>query len=102
MSPRRGARRWGICALLFFATSVNYLHRMALGILAPDLGRSIGWNEADYVWIQAAFQVAYGAGLLFAGRWIDLAGTRLGYAAAVAFWSAASMAHALARSVAGF
>ena len=97
-----GNYRWTICALLFFATTINYMDRQVLGILAPTLQREIGWNEIDYGNIVVAFQLAYAFGLLIAGHLMDRFGTRLGYAVAITVWSVAAMGHALARSVAGF
>ena len=70
--------RWRICALLFFATTINYIDRQVLGVLAPELQRVIGWNEIQYSNIVNAFQGAYALGLLLAGRFIDRAGTRMG------------------------
>src|SRR5580692_7446855 len=101
--PQSAARlRWYICGLLFFATTVNYVDRQVLGLLKPALEKEFGWREADYGWIVFAFQLAYALTMPFAGRLIDWAGTRLGSPVAVALWSAAAMAHALARSAAGF
>jgi ACS family hexuronate transporter-like MFS transporter len=101
--PQSAARlRWYICGLLFFATTVNYVDRQVLGLLKPALEKEFGWREADYGWIVFAFQLAYALMMPFAGRLIDWAGTRVGYAVAVALWSAAAMAHALARSALGF
>jgi ACS family hexuronate transporter-like MFS transporter len=99
---RRGHFRWVVCALLFFATTVNYIDRQVLGILAPDLQKTIGWSEVQYGYIVTAFQAAYALGLLVAGRLLDRVGTKLGYAAALIFWSLAAMAHALARTPFGF
>ncbi len=87
-----------ICALLFFATTLNYVDRQVLGILAPVLEQEIGWSESDYGFIVTAFQCAYAIGLLLAGRAIDRFGTRLGYAVAVTAWSVAAMVHGAARS----
>lgn len=97
-----GRYRWRICALLFAATTLNYIDRQVLGVLAPYLGRAYGWSEVDYAHIVAAFQAAYALGLVFAGALIDRIGTRLGYALAIGLWSIAAMSHALARSVASF
>lgn len=97
-----GRYRWRICALLFAATTLNYIDRQVLGVLAPFLGRAYGWSELDYGYIVTAFQAAYAIGLVFAGAVIDRIGTRLGYALAIAVWSAAAMSHALARSAASF
>ena len=91
-----------MCALLFFATTINYVDRQVLGILAPELEKSIGWNEAQYGYIITAFQASYAVFLLLSGRLMDWLGTRKGYSLAVIVWSAASMAHALARSAFGF
>jgi ACS family hexuronate transporter-like MFS transporter len=98
-SPRL---RWYICGLLFFATSINYIDRQVLGLLKPALEKELHWREADYGWIVFAFQLAYALSMPFAGRLIDWAGTRLGYAVAVGLWSLAAMGHALARSAMGF
>lgn len=97
-----GRYRWKICALLFFATTVNYLDRQALGILAPVLQKSIGWNEAQYGYIVTAFQAAYGISIFFAGRIMDRIGTRKGYSISVVIWGLASMAHSLVRTPFGF
>ena len=97
-----GHYRWVVCALLFAATTLNYMDRQILGLLAPDLQRDIGWSETQYAHIVTAFQGAYALGLVVLGRMIDVIGTRRGYAFSVVFWSAAAAAHALARSVFGF
>jgi ACS family hexuronate transporter-like MFS transporter len=94
--------RWVICALVFFATTVNYIDRQVIGILAPTLQREIGWTEVEYGYIVTALQAAYAIGLLLVGRLLDVLGTRIGYALALAFWSVAAMAHALARTPFGF
>lgn len=97
-----GNMRWTICGLLFFATTINYMDRQILGLLAPVLQHDIGWTEAQYAHIVTAFQAAYAIGLLLFGRTIDLLGTKHGYSISVVFWSAAAAAHALAHSVFGF
>ena len=94
--------RWIICALLFFATTINYVDRQVIGLLKQTLQGQIGWNEIDYSNIVFAFQLAYAIGLLFAGRILDWLGTRQGFSLSVFFWSIAAMAHALAHSVTGF
>jgi ACS family hexuronate transporter-like MFS transporter len=97
-----GRYRWVICALLFFATTINYVDRQVLGVLAPTLQQKIGWSATNYGDINAAFSAAYAIGLLVAGGLIDRYGTRFGYATALLLWSLASIAHAFARSVFGF
>ena len=99
---RIGRYRWVICGLLFFATTVNYVDRQVLGILAKDLKVAIGWTEVDYGNIVAAFNAAYAFGLLMAGRLMDRIGTRVGYALAIVWWSLAAMAHGLAHTPFGF
>jgi ACS family hexuronate transporter-like MFS transporter len=94
--------RWTICALLFFATTINYVDRQVLGILAPVLQREIGWSEVDYGVIVSWFSFAYGLGFLAMGRLLDRFGVRRGFAFAIVAWSLAAMAHAFARSAAGF
>src|SRR2546423_14455860 len=84
-----GRYRWVICALLFFATTINYVDRQVLGFLAPDLQRSIGWNEAEYGWIVTAFQAAYAVSLLVVGRVMDWLGPRQGFSLAVILWGLA-------------
>jgi ACS family hexuronate transporter-like MFS transporter len=99
---RIGHYRWRICALLFFATTINYVDRQVLGVLAPDLRRIIGWNDIQYGYIVTAFSAAYALGLLLAGRFIDRAGTRIGYAVMIGIWSLSAMGHSLVRTVLGF
>ncbi|HSX63416.1 MAG TPA: MFS transporter, partial [Pseudoxanthomonas sp.] len=97
-----GMFRWRICAMLLAATTINYIDRQVLGVLAPFLQEEIGWNEIEYGYIVTAFQAAYAIGLLCTGAIIDKLGTRIGYAIAIAVWSLAAMSHALAASVVGF
>src|SRR6476620_7801291 len=77
-----GKYRWTICALLFFATTINYLDRQVLGILAPTLQRELNWSETDYSAVVSWFTAAYALGFLGAGRLLDKFGTRVGYAIA--------------------
>ena len=97
-----GKYRWGICAILFFVITINYIDRQVLGILKPVIQDDLGWSEVDYGNIVTAFQASYGIGLLVVGRWLDKVGTRKGMAIAIAMWSIAACFHAAARSVLGF
>src|SRR5271166_5249892 len=90
-----GHRRWVICALVFFATTINYTDRTVLGLLAPMLQTKIGWNEAQYGYIVTSFQVSYALGLLVMGPLVDRLGSRVGYAIAISIWSVSAMAHSL-------
>jgi MFS transporter, ACS family, hexuronate transporter len=94
--------RWTICAMLFAATSINYMDRQVIGLLKPTLEEAIGLTEVNYGYIVAMFQVAYAAGLVGAGRLVDRLGNRIGYSLFMSVWSLAAMAHALARSALGF
>ncbi|HKS40204.1 MAG TPA: MFS transporter [Blastocatellia bacterium] len=99
---RLGRYRWVICALLFFATTINYMDRQVIGLLKNTLQADIGWTEVQYSWIVFSFQAAYAIGLLVVGRLMDWLGTRKGFSIAIIAWSIAAMGHALARSVMGF
>lgn len=94
--------RWYICGLLFYATTVNYMDRMVLGILKPTIASELHWTDTQYGLINSAFQLGYALMLPIAGRLIDWLGIRVGYAAAVVFWSLASMSHALANTAMQF
>jgi ACS family hexuronate transporter-like MFS transporter len=89
-----GKYRWTICALLFFATTVNYLDRQVLSLLAPDLSKEFGWTNTDYANIAAAFQFVYAISMLFAGRVVDKIGTKAAYVVAIVVWSLGAILHA--------
>jgi len=111
--------RWTICAMLFVATTINYVDRQVLSILKPILHGQVihlqplfsGWpsvettinvTDREYGYVLAGFQVAYALGVVFAGRLVDRMGCRKGYPLVTGLWSLAAMAHALVRSVMGF
>jgi MFS transporter, ACS family, hexuronate transporter len=89
-----GNYRWIICALLFFAATINYVDRQVIGILKPTLQQEFGWSEIDYADIVFSFQLAYAIGLLLAGGIVDRIGARRGFVIAIVVWSLAAMAHA--------
>ncbi len=93
-SRRIGYVRWFICALLFFAATINYIDRQVIGILKPTLQHDFGWSELDYADIVFAFQLAYAIGYLFAGRLIDRLGTKVGFMVALIVWTIAAIGHA--------
>jgi ACS family hexuronate transporter-like MFS transporter len=97
-----GKYRWTVCALIFFATTINYLDRQVIGILKPLLESDLNIGEVEYGNIITIFQLFYGFSMLLAGRLIDKFGTKIGYGVSVLFWSIAAMGHALARGVIGF
>lgn len=91
--------RWRIVALLFFATTINYLDRIALAVLIPVIRRDLHFSDREYGFITGAFQIAYMAGFLVAGKFIDRVGTRLGYFASVALWSVSALLHMVSHGV---
>src|SRR5829696_1957079 len=102
LGARIGKFRWVICALLFFATTINYIDRQVLGILAPDLQKEIGWTELDYGRIVIAFQISYAVMMMVWGKILDRIGTKMGLGIAVAWWSLAAMGNAFARTAVSF
>src|SRR6476660_4402183 len=97
-----GKYRWTICALVFFATTINYLDRQVISLVKEDLDKEFGWTNTDYANITVAFQLAYALAMFGVGRIIDKLGTKMGYALSLMMWSLAAIGHALVRSTAGF
>jgi len=94
-----GRHRWTICALVFAATTINYLDRNVLGLLKPVLTAAgvFGedkFQEVNYSRVVICFQVAYALGMLLAGKIIDKVGTKSGYAWSLIGWSVAAIGHA--------
>jgi len=88
--------RWVICALLFFATTVNYLDRQVLSLTWDEFIKpEFHWDEVDYANITGVFAIVYALAQLFAGRIVDKLGTRRGYLVAIGVWSAGACMHAL-------
>ncbi|MBK9934873.1 MAG: MFS transporter [Cytophagaceae bacterium] len=102
MNKKIGNYRWTICALVFFATTVNYLDRQVISLLKSVLSDEMNWDDGDYANIEIAFKLFYSFGMLIAGRVVDKLGTKIGYAVATGLWSVAAIAHALASSAFGF
>lgn len=98
-----GKYRWVILALVFFATTVNYLDRQVISLLKDDyLEPQFNWTESDYAHIVVVFQLCYALGMLVVGWFIDKVGTKLGYALSLTVWSLAAIGHAFAKSTLGF
>lgn len=89
-------------ALIFVATTINYIDRQVIGLLKPMLQQDLGWSEADFGYIITVFNLAYAIGMIVGGRMLDKFGTRIGYMLTIAIWSLGGMLHAAVRSVAGF
>jgi ACS family hexuronate transporter-like MFS transporter len=94
--------RWTICALLFFATTINYIDRQILALIKEYLDQELRWSNEQFGLVNSAFQGAYAAGLLFFGWFVDRYGTKIGYAVSIVAWSVSAMAHSLVGSVNGF
>ena len=103
--PQRGVLgnyRWVVCALLFFATTINYIDRQILSLLKEILDQKIGWTNEQFGWVNSAFQFSYGIGLLGFGWFVDRFGTKIGYTVSIIAWSISAAAHSLVGSFAGF
>ena len=88
--------RWIICAMLFFATTVNYLDRQVLSLTWKDfIAPEFHWTDTHYGYITAVFSLIYAIANLLAGRFIDWMGTKKGYLWAIAVWSVGACLHAL-------
>jgi MFS transporter, ACS family, hexuronate transporter len=94
--------RWVVCALLFFATTINYIDRQILSLIKEILDKDIGWTNEQFGWVNSAFQFAYGIGLLGFGWFVDRFGTKIGYSVSIIAWSVAAAAHGLVGSFGGF
>jgi len=97
-----GNQRWIVVALLFFATTINYIDRQVIGLLKPTLEVEFGWSEKDYANIVMAFTAAYALGLLVFGRIIDRIGTKMGFSISIVFWSIAACLHGVVKTTFGF
>lgn len=102
MNQKIGNYRWTICALVFMATTINYLDRQVISLLKSVLSEEMSWDDGDYANIEIAFKIFYSFGMLIAGRVVDTLGTKQGYAAATTLWSVAAIAHAAVNTTTGF
>jgi len=100
--PGASRYRWIVCALLFFATTINYVDRQILALIKPILDDQLHWSNEQYGNTVAFFSGAYAFSLLIFGWFVDRFGTKIGYAVSIAAWSVAAMAHAFVGSVTGF
>lgn len=94
--------RWVVCALLFFATTINYIDRQVIGLLKPTLATEFSWTESDYAKIVMAFSACYALGYAIFGNFIDRIGSKLGYTISIIVWSIAALLHATVKSTIGF
>src|SRR5512142_2069747 len=101
-AAKPGNVRWIICALLFFATTVNYIDRQILALIKEFLDRELGWSNEQFGLVNSAFQGAYAVGLMAFGWFVDKYGTKIGYAVSIFLWSLAAIGHSAVGSVTGF
>lgn len=94
--------RWTVCALIFFATTINYIDRSVISFLKSTFTTQLGWTDGDYTDVEITFKVFYAIGLLGAGGLIDKLGTKIGYGLSTFLWSLAGIATALVNTVLGF
>jgi MFS transporter, ACS family, hexuronate transporter len=94
--------RWVICALLFFATTINYIDRQILALIKPILDEQLHWTNEQYGLTTSFFSAAYAVSLLGFGWFVDKFGTKIGYATSIAMWSVAAVCHAFVGSIGGF
>ncbi|MBO9154941.1 MFS transporter [Chitinophaga sp. GCM10012297] len=88
--------RWRILAMLFVATTINYVDRSIIGVLGPTLQNHVfHWTNTEYSNINFSFMIAYALGMLLMGGLVDRLGTKFGYAISIGIWSVFSLAHAL-------
>jgi MFS transporter, ACS family, hexuronate transporter len=102
MAIKSGNYRWYIIIFLFLATTINYIDRQIIGILAPTLQTVFNWSEKDYSFIITGFQIAYAIGLITMGTILDKIGIKKGYAIAIVIWSIAGIFHGWACGVTAF
>lgn len=102
VTRRRGSMRAVLIVLLFFGTALAYLDRQVLSLLKPTLVTLFHWSDQDFAHLGSAFSLATAGAILFAGWFVDRVGVRRAYTLAVALWSLAGMAHALASTVQQF
>jgi len=91
-APVSSNYRWVICALLFFATTFNYLDRQVISYLkeffcTPVAQGGFGWSNTDYANLTAVFTGVYACMTVLAGWFIDKIGTKLGLALSLIAWS---------------
>lgn len=90
--------RWRILALVFFATTINYLDRIVFSVLIPVIRAEMHIDDTHYGYITGAFTILYTFGFLVAGKLVDHYGSRIGYALAIVWWSLAAALHAVAHT----
>jgi ACS family hexuronate transporter-like MFS transporter len=101
-SPSILGFRWIILTLIFLGTTINYIDRLVLSLVAPTIKHNFGITASQYGYISAAWAIAYAFGQIFSGAMLDKIGTRLGYAMALFAWSICAMLTALSGGFVSF
>lgn len=102
VSAKMSKYRWTVCALIFFATTINYIDRSVISFLKSTFTTQLGWTDGDYTDVEITFKIFYAIGLLGAGGLIDKLGSKIGYGLSTFLWSLAGIATALVNTVPGF
>lgn len=100
--PPMSGVRWTVAALLFFATTVNYLDRQIYALLVPKFEGDLRLGPLDLAFINVCFLLPYGFGMVFVGRFLDRVGVKKGLGVTFMLWNLASMAHALVGNLGSF
>jgi ACS family hexuronate transporter-like MFS transporter len=94
--------RWWIVILLFASTTINYIDRQTLSVLAPYLKVEFHWSNSNFALIVIAFRCGYTIFQFVSGRLLDKLGTRKGLSFAVLWYSLVAMATATAVGLRSF
>ncbi len=93
--------RAGVVWMLLAGTTINYIDRQALSVLAPTLARELKFSSLEYSYILNSFLAVYSVSYLCVGAFVDRLGTRRGLGLAVIWWSLAEIAHAFVGGLTG-
>ena len=99
LSQQASALRWSILALLFLATLINFLNRLAIAVLGPVMTLQLGLSSSQFAALTTSFLIAYTVSQGISGKLYDKVGTKRGFVISIVVWSLSSMAHAFARGL---
>ena len=94
--------RWWIIGLICLATTINYIDRQAISVVAPIISKEFNLTPLDYSWLPFWFLFSYSLMQIFSGRFIDVIGTKKGFTFSIIWWSIANMLHAFGNGVMSF
>jgi MFS transporter, ACS family, hexuronate transporter len=93
--------RWVAYGVFVISSTLNYLDRQLISTLAPLLMAEMHFHQTGFGLLISAFSIAYAAASLAAGWFLDRAGVNRGISVAVSWWSLASIATALVKTLPG-